>query len=415
MSEASKDVSARLGLGPEAGRATGRSKWRVWAGEHPYLAGGLALVFALFVIWWLFLRGPTPVEYVSEPVVRGDLKVIVTATGTVEPETSVTVGSEISGRIDKVFADFNDQVKKDQVLVEIDTTALRNTLAKSEATLEESRATVLQYQASRIEAAAKWKRSKSLAALNAVSQLDLDMALADMKRAEANYAGGQARVKANEAQRAADENALSKAVIRSPIDGVVIERNIEPGQTVAATFETPTLFTLADDLSHMELQVNVDEADVGQVRDGQSASFSVDAYPNRRFQAKIKKLHLAATTTNNVVSYVAVLSINNADLALRPGMTATAEIVTAEKKNVLLVPNGATRFTPPTEKSVATGVTAEGHVTKPVWILKDGKPVSVALDLGLTNGQQTEILGGDVAEGMTVLTDVKSASKAGSQ
>ena len=407
MSEASKDVSARLGLGPDAGRA----KWRVWAGEHPYLAGGIALGFALFVIWWLFLRGPAAPEYVSEPVVRGDLKVIVTATGTVEPETSVTVGSEISGRIDKVLADFNDQVKKDQVLAEIDTTALRNTLAKSEATLDESRATVLQYQASRIEAAAKWKRYKSLAAVDAVSKLELDMALADMKRAEANYAGGQARVKANEAQLAADQTSLSKAVIRSPIDGVVIERKIEPGQTVAATFETPTLFTLADDLRHMELQVNVDEADVGQVREGQSASFSVDAYPNRRFQAVIKKLHLASTTTNNVVSYVAVLSIDNGDLALRPGMTATAEIVTAEKKNVLLVPNGATRFTPADVKLGENAVTTEGHVTKPVWILKDGEPQSVALDLGLTNGQQTEVLSGDVTEGMSVLTDIKVTSK----
>ncbi len=411
MSEASKDVSARLGLGP----AKGGARWRGWAREHPYLAVAAGLAFVLLLIWVLFLRGPAAPEYVSEPVLRGDLKVIVTATGTVEPETSVAVGSEISGRIDKVLADFNDEVKKDQVLAEIDTTALRNTLAKSEATLDESRATVLQYEASRIEAAAKWKRYKSLAAVNAISQLDLDTALANLKRAEANYAGGKARVKANEAQLAADETSLSKAVIRSPIDGVVIERKIEPGQTVAATFETPTLFTLADDLKHMELQVNVDEADVGQVREGQQATFSVDAYPNRQFQAVIKKLHLASTTTNNVVSYVAVLSIDNGDLALRPGMTATAEIITAEKANVLLVPNGATRFTPPNAKASDAGVTKEGRVTKPVWILKDGKPASVAVDLGLTNGQQTEVLGGDLAEGASVLTDVKVKSKANGQ
>lgn len=411
MSEASKDVSARLGLGPAAGGA----RWRGWAGEHPYLAATLGLTTALLLIWVLFFRGSSAPEYVSEPVLRGDLKVIVTATGTVEPETSVAVGSEISGRIDKVLADFNDEVKKDQVLAEMDTTALRNTLAKSEATLDESRATVLQYEASRIEAAAKWKRYKSLAAVNAISQLDLDTALANLKRAEANYAGGKARVKANEAQLAADETSLSKTVIRSPIDGVVIERKIEPGQTVAATFETPTLFTLADDLRHMELQVNVDEADVGQVRQGQRATFSVDAYPNRQFQAVIKKLHLASTTTNNVVSYVAVLAIDNGDLALRPGMTATAEIITAEKTNVLLVPNGATRFTPPNAKASDVGVTKEGRVTKPVWILKDGKPASVAVELGLTNGQQTEVLGGDLAEGASVLTDIKVKDKASGQ
>jgi HlyD family secretion protein len=188
----------------------------------------------------------------------------------------------------------------------------------------------------------------------------------------------------------------------------VINRNIEPGQTVAATFETPTLFTLADDLSRMELQVNVDEADVGEVRDGQFATFTVDAYPNRVFQARIEKLRYASTTTNNVVSYVAVLSIDNSDLALRPGMTATAEIVTSEKQDVLLVPNGATRFTPPDEKEPAAEVSSSGTVLKHVWVMRDGKPVAVAMEPGLTNGQMTEVISGGLSQGDNVAVDVKA-------
>lgn len=406
MSNANEDVTRRLGLVQGGGAGlTG------WPRRHPWLAGGMALVALVILVRLIFFGGSASVAYVTDTVARGDLKVTVTATGTVEPVTSVTVGSEISGRINKVLVDYNDHVKKDQILVEIDTTSLETSVAKSKANLEDSRATVLQYEATRIETAAKWRRYRDLAKQNAVSQIDLDTALADLKRAEANYASAQAKVKSNEAQLASDETALSKAVIRSPIDGVVIERDIEPGQTVAATFETPVLFTLADDLSHMELQVKVDEADVGEVRAGQGASFTVDAYPNRRFQAKIEKVRYAATTTNNVVSYVAVLSVENADLALRPGMTATAEIVTAEKKNVLLVPNGATRFTPPDVKTPAAKVTEKGVVEKYVWTLDGKTPVAVPLQLGLTNGQQTEIVGGNIAEGASVLVDIKTAGK----
>ena len=409
MAKADDDISARLGLGASGtGKGTGaltglRARFR----QRPFLYGGAGVALFILLCWLMFFRGTSEPDYVTDTVTRGDLKVVVTATGTVEPETSITVGSEISGRIEKVLADYNDEVKKGQVLVEIDTTALKNALAKSDATLDESRATLLQYEATRIEAAAKWKRNKNLIRTNAISQLDLDVSLADLKRAEANYLGGQARVKANEAQRAADETALSKAVIRSPIDGIVIERNIEPGQTVAATFETPTLFTLADDLRRMELQVNVDEADVGQVRDGQLATFTVDAYPNRLFQAKIKKLRFASTTTSNVVSYVAMLEIDNSDMALRPGMTATAEIVTDGRKDVLLVPNGATRFTPPGFAAPVMPATDKGYISKPVWRLKDKKPEAVALELGLTNGQQTEVLKGGLAEGDSVITDIR--------
>ncbi len=407
MSQANEDVAKRLGLIPDGNGGGLKDRLR----RHPWLAGGAVLVVLLILVRIIFFGGHSGVVYVTEKVARGDLRVTVTATGTVEPVTTVTVGSEVSGRLETVLVDYNDQVKKGQVLAQLDTTTLEMTVAKSKANLDDARATVLQYEATRIETAAKWKRYRALAARNAISQLDLDTALADLKRAEANYASAQAKTKSMEAQLASDETSLAKAVIKSPIDGVVIERDIEPGQTVAATFETPTLFTLADDLSHMELQVKVDEADVGEVRTGQSATFTVDAYPNRRFEAQIEKVRYASTTTNNVVSYVAVLTVDNTDLALRPGMTATAEIVTAEKKDALLVPNGATRFTPPDMKAPEAKVSDKGVVEKYVWVSKDGTPVAVPLHLGLTNGQQTEVLGGDIAPDALVITDIKTAGK----
>ncbi|MEN6544295.1 efflux RND transporter periplasmic adaptor subunit [Parvibaculum sp.] len=407
MSQAKEDTLKSLGLAPQ----TSATDIKSLISRRPWLSGGIALVILAVLARLIFFGGNGAVEYVTDKVARGDLKVTVTATGTVEPVTTVTVGSEVSGRLEKVLVDYNDQVKQGQVLAELDTSSLQMTVEKSKANLEDARATVLQYEATLIETTAKWKRYRELSRQNAISKLDLDTSYADMKRGEANLASARAKVKSYEAQLSVDETSLSKAIIRSPIDGVVIERDVEPGQTVAATFETPTLFTLADDLRHMELQVKVDEADVGQVLVGQKATFTVDAYPNRRFEAEIEKVRYASTTTNNVVSYVAVLTVDNSELLLRPGMTATAEIVTAEKKDALLVPNGATRFTPPNEKAPEARVSEKGIVEKYVWVLKDGKPVAVPLQLGLTNGQKTEILAGDIAPDAVVITDVKTKGK----
>lgn len=407
MSQAKEESLKSLGLVPEA-KTKGIKDWIL---RRPWLAGGIVLVVLAILVRVVFFGGNGSIQYVTDKVTRGDLKVTVTATGTVEPVTTVTVGSEVSGRLDKVLVDYNDQVKQGQILAELDTATLEMTVEKSKANLDDARATVLQYEATLIETTAKWKRYRGLLKQNAISSLDFDTSYADMKRAEANLASAKAKVKSYEAQLSADETSLSKAIIKSPIDGVVIERDVEPGQTVAATFETPTLFTLADDLRHMELQVKVDEADVGEVHIGQKATFTVDAYPNRRFEAIIEKVRYASTTTNNVVSYVAILTVDNSALLLRPGMTATAEIVTAEKKDALLVPNGATRFTPPDMKAPEARVSDKGIVEKYVWVLKDGEPTAVPLEVGLTNGQKTEVLSGDIAADAVVITDVKTKGK----
>lgn len=367
-----------------------------WAGM-----GGVILL----LIWMVFFRSE-PVAYLSEAASRGDLTVMVTATGSVEPVNTVEIGSEISGRIDQVFVDYNDKVTKGQLLARIDTTVLASNVAKSQANLDAALAAVAQTRATLAEANARLKRSRALEAKGWVAREALDTSLASAKRAQADLDSARAKVVQAQAQLDSDKTTLAKAEITSPIDGVIIKRDIDPGQTVAATFQTPTLFSVAENLRKMELEVDVDEADVGGVKTGQYATFTVDAYPNRTFDALITSLRYAPITTNGVVSYTAVLSVDNSALLLRPGMTATADIVTAERKNVLRVPNGALRFTPPDVSASMPAKSEKGQTLKAVWTLEGKTPRLISFVPGLTDGQHTEVLGGDVSEGMLLLTDI---------
>jgi len=260
------------------------------------------------------------------------------------------------------------------------------------------------------------------------SQENLDIAEAAFKRAEASRAIAAAQVIQAEAVLDAEQTALSKAVIRSPIDGIVLKRSIEPGQTVAASFQAPVLFTLAEDLTKMELHVDIDEADVGQVRVGQSASFTVDAYPDRRFPGKILKVYNAPQVVQDVVTYEAILAVDNSALLLRPGMTATADIIVKRVEDALLVPNAALRFTPPAqgdsrgsnrpllpgpplpEKDLSRAI-VPGQAQQRVWTLEAGRPVMVPLTIGVTDGRMTEVVEGDLAAGMPLLVDVVRAAR----
>lgn len=408
MSQIDPQMAQQLGLdskGAEKQRgALPGGKWS-WA--------GIAGVILLALIWMFFFRSE-PTSYLSEAATRGDLTVIVTATGSVEPVNTVEIGSEISGRIDQVLVDYNDKVTKGQLLARIDTTVLASNVAKSQANLDAAQAAVAQARATLTETNAKLKRSRALVAKGWVSKEALDTSLASASRAQADFESARAKVVQAQAQLDSDKTTLAKAEITSPIDGVIIKRDIDPGQTVAATFQTPTLFSVAEDLRKMELEVDVDEADVGGVKTGQHATFTVDAYPNRSFDAVITSLRYAPITTNGVVSYTAVLSVDNSALLLRPGMTATADIVTAERKNVLKVPNGALRFTPPDETAPAPGKSEKGETLKTVWTLEGKTPKALSLVPGLTDGQHTEVLGGDVSEGMMLLTDIDTKKTASS-
>jgi HlyD family secretion protein len=359
---------------------------------------------------WFTLRSNTAAQFVTGSVERGTLVVEVTATGTLEPVEKVDVGAELSGRIEEVLVDFNDPVQKGQVLAKLDIDLLQAKAVQSAANLQSAQASVRQAEATLKEATNRRNRVRNLAKSRTVSPQEVDTAEANLLRAEAGLEMAKSQVALAEAVLKVDEENLGKAEIRSPIDGTVLDRKIEAGQTVAASFQTPVLFTLASDLKQMELQVDIDEADIGDIAVGQPATFTVDAFPNRRFQAKILKVHNAPLTVQNVVTYRAILSVDNADGVLRPGMTATADITVKAQENVLTVPNGALRFTPPDEEAVPPSTKTEDANLRRVWV-DPGSPDPVEVRTGATDGQRTEILSGEIEPGDVVLIDLVSAAR----
>jgi HlyD family secretion protein len=359
----------------------------------------------------------------------------VTATGTLAATNSVEVGCELSGTAKTVRADYNDIVKTGQVLADLDTSKLDAQLTQSKAALEAAKAKVQQAQATVKETQAKlaqYRKVKELSNNKVPSQAEFDAAEAALARGMADEANTKAAVAQAQASIDATETELRKAVIRSPIDGIVITRSIEPGQTVAAAMQAPILFTLAEDLTKMKLQVNVDEADVGQVRKGQPATFTVDAYPDRTFEARISQVRYGSSTVDGVVTYLTVLQVENGDLSLRPGMTATAEIVVQKVEKAILVPAAAVRFTPPVQVEKKQSSSLLGSIlphppspenTQPpqeaslskkqqrVWILKEGKPVAIPVTIGPTNGTMVQVRSGDVKPGMALLTDTTTGQQ----
>ncbi len=402
-----------------------------------YLVAALVLV-AAGCIAILMSRGGNSdtTQYRTEEVRRGDLTVVVTATGTLQPKKEVEVGSELSGTIKSVEVDYNSRVRTGQVLAKLDTTKLEATITQCKASLESARAKVLQARATVTETAAKlaqYRKMRELSNGKAPAQADIDAAEAAHQRAKADEANCAAAVNQAEATLKVNETDLSKSTIRSPINGIVLTRNIDPGQTVAAAMATPVLFKLAEDLAQMDLHVNVDEADVSGAREGQQATFSVAAYPRRTFDATIIQVRFGSSTTSGVVTYETVLNVDNRDLALRPGMTATADIVVKKVRDAILVPSAALRFTPPAGDQAAkkpsggligsllphpprpagdpSETAADNKSRQRVWIVKSGKLSSVPVTIGSTNGGMTEVLAGDVSPGMNVVVDVVAGAK----
>jgi HlyD family secretion protein len=393
-----------------------------------WVAAAGALVAAGVVVALLLpSRGGEP-RYVTAKVTRGNLTVIVTATGTLQPTNQVDVGSELSGIIKTVEADFNDMVEVGQVLARLDTTRLEAQVLQSEAALRAAEARVRESAANEDEMRRKLARAKDLANQKFVSDEALVTAQAAFDRAVAVLQTARSQVEQARATLAVDRTNLAKAAIRSPINGTVLSRKVEPGQTVAATLQAPVLFTLAEDLTKMELHVDVDEADVGQVRMGQPATFTVDAYPGRAFPSKVTEVRNAAKTVSGVVSYETVLAADNAELLLRPGMTGTANITVNQLQDVVLVPNPALRFTPPAAPAARTfvsrllpipprpttpnvGQAGADRRHQQVWILKDDAPVAVPVVVGATDGRMTQIVGGEVQPGLEVLTDTLQPAK----
>jgi HlyD family secretion protein len=425
MNQPSDDMTKTLGL-------DGRSK--ITARLRPYLLwGGIALAVMLAVSLWFGLRSSGQAQYQTQQVKRGSLTVTVSATGTLQPTNKVEVGSEISGTIKSVRVDYNDKVKRGQALAEIDTTKLQAQARQSAASLDAAGAKVLQAEATVAETKAKLTRLEEVQQASGgkvPSKAELDTARANLARALADEANARATVAQAEATLEAQRTDIAKAVIRSPINGVVLSRAAEPGQTVAASYQTPVLFTLAEDLTQMELLVDVDEADVGKVRQGLEATFTVDAYSDRRFPAKVSEVRYGSKTVSGVVTYTTVLKVNNTDMLLRPGMTGTANIVVQKADDVLLVPNTALRFEPPQTESKPAGngglvgsllPRPPGSATRPsdngtgkqpqVWVLREDQPEKVLVKTGLTDGVLTEVTEGKLDPGMAVVVDVIEAKK----
>jgi HlyD family secretion protein len=363
-----------------------RRRWWLWIGLAVLVVGGGA---------WLTLRGSGGHTYVTKPVTRGLLAVNVSATGTLAPRDQVDVGAQVSGRIDKLFVDFNDHVKKGEVLAQINTDQLVAQLQQAQATLAQAQATLVQAQLTH-------DRYTALEKKNAISREQLNVSTGDFARATAGVALAQANVDQDKTQ-------LGWATIYSPIDGVVLDRKVSAGQTVAATFSTPVLFTLASSLDDMELDVDIDEADVGQVRTGAGSSFTVDAYPSRRFPAQLISVHNAPKTVQGVVTYQGVLLVKNVGGLLKPGMTATAQIDADSIANALLVPNAAIRFVPPDDAkrgAPPAPPSMNGVNAARVWT-QDGKKLKPHdIRLGATDGRSTQVLSGDLKPGDEVITDL---------
>jgi HlyD family secretion protein len=423
------DVAEILGVNGPSVRNRRRIRWKLFT--------ILFVAATALVTIWLFAGKGSMVQFKTQEVKRGSLMVVVTATGTVQPTNTVSVGSEVSGIVKSVEATYNDRVKVGQVLARMDTSKLEAQLTQSRASLEASKAKVSQTQATVVETQAKlaqYQKVRELSSNKVPSLTEMDAAVASFERAKADAASAVAAVSESQAAVQALETDLTKSVIRSPIKGIVLTRSIEPGQTVAASFQAPILFTLAEDLAKMELHVNIDEADVGQVREGQKAAFTVSAYPNRTFNAQITQARYGSSTTSGVVTYETVLKVDNADLSLRPGMTATADITVQQIKEALLVPNAALRFTPTVreEKEVTggkggllgqllprppqgasrpqNGVDKENKQQK-VWTLQDGKPAAIVITTGATNGILTEILSANIEPGVKLLVDLENGGK----
>ena len=414
------DIKKIIGIGKTQGRTI-----RV-------LSAAAAMVLLSLIGWYLFAQSSQNVaqSYSTAQVTRGDLTVTVTATGTVEPTNLVEISSELSGTVRAVNVDHNDTVTTGQVLAQLDTDKLEASLARSKATLESKLASVAEAEATVAETKEQYDRIKELSDRNVVSVQSLQAAAAGQTRAEAGVALARADVKVAEADLKMEETNLSKACICSPIDGVVLTRDVDVGQIVASSLQAPVLFTIAENLAQMELRVDIDEADVGTVRVGQKAIFTVEAYQGRTFPAKIAELRYAPQTVDGVVTYQAILSIDNTERLLRPGLTATATITVEEIPDALLASNAALRFAPPAEtEETASGGGLLGLImprrsggpaepaappaadgSRTIWVLRDGKAVAVPVHTGATDGLMTVIVDGELQAGDAAITDQASGA-----
>ena len=417
------DLQQTLGIASEKGKWKRRAFWIV---PVILLVGGMA-------IWGVRQKSAASKNaqhFRTEEAKIGDLTVTVTATGQLKPTHTVDVGSQVSGIVDSVLVDYNDHVKNGQVLAKINTEKLDAQVLQDQASLQSARAKVNDAKVTVTETEAEYKRmldTRQRSKLQIVSQHDVDTAKAAYDRAVVAVTTAEAAVTQAEANLKIDVANVNFAVIKSPVDGIVLSRSVEPGQTIAASFSVTTLFEIAEDLRKMILQVNIDEADVGKVKVGQHVLFTVDAYPGKQFPGIITTVRYNSTTTNNVVTYLAEISVDNDELLLRPGMTATATVTVQSIPHALLVSNHALRFlpssssteggstsflpAPPSSNQNANAESSAALNNPRVWIVRDGKPSPISVTTGATDGKFTEIRSSQVTPGIPLIVELLKEGK----
>ncbi|MBP1710295.1 MAG: periplasmic component of efflux system [Deltaproteobacteria bacterium] len=361
------------------------------------------LIMVLGSVVYYFTKDSKAPKYITQTADRGDIRSTVSATGTVNAVTTVLVGTQVSGTIKQLFVDYNSPVKKGQLLAQIDPASTEAQVAQASANVSLARANLEKSRVAVRDTITNFKRNKILYGKNFISKSDLDTS-------ETNYLSAIAQVKASEAQVAQTQAALSLAQtnlrytqILSPVDGTVISRSIDVGQTVAASFQTPTLFTIAQDLKKMQIDANIDEADIGRIKTNQPVTFTVDAYPDMTFKGNVSEIRNSPTTVQNVVTYAVIVKVDNPELKLKPGMTANVLIVIDDKKDILRLPNAALRVKIADKELRAASPKGPG-----VWVLDHKKPKRVPLTIGISDNRFTEVVSGNLNESDQIIVEVKS-------
>lgn len=388
-----------------------------------YIITAVLIAVAISGSIWFFSGRAPKITYKTSRLEKGTIVAAISATGTVNPVTTVQVGSQVSGTIQRLLVDYNSQVRKGQVIAEIDPALFLAQVEQSRGNALNAQAGVQKARVTLADAKRTLERNQQLVGQGIISQSDFDAAQTAYDAAQAGIKSAEAAVIQTRGALSQAETNLKNSVIRSPVDGVVISRSIDVGQTVAASFQTPTLFSIAQDLTKMQIETSVDEADISRARLGQAVTFTVDAYPDRNFKGRVTQIRSAPITVQNVVTYIVIVQVDNKDLQLKPGMTANVSIETGRREGVLRLPSAALRFHPKTDDKKSgkqggkgqkiTGMT-KGKPQVPqqkVYLLQEGKPVAVAVTTGLADAGFIELLGGNLKEGDEVVIEQNDASK----
>ena len=370
------------------------------------LTGIIILIIITAGVFVLFRDKEPEIKFRTINVSKGDIREIVTASGTVNAVTTVLVGTQVSGTIKHIYVDFNSQVKRDQLIARIDPAIFEAQVEQARANLLSARANLEKADAALVDAKRTFDRTKELYQRNLIARSELDTAETNHETSKAQVEVAKAQIVQTEAALKLAETNLKYTRIVSPVDGIVVSRNVDVGQTVAASFQTPTLFTIAQDLTKMQINTNVDEADIGKIKMGQPVEFNVDAYPEIIFNGKVWQIRIAPITVQNVVTYDVVIKMDNPELKLKPGMTANVSILTAVKKDILKIPNAAMRFRPSDKNKMNAQQKGFG-----VWQMVNGELRRIPVSAGISDGSFTEVISGEIREGQEIIIESLNESK----